>query len=750
MQPTEGRPLLRAKLLIPALPPGTVPRRRLYRRLQEGAATRLTAVVAPAGWGKTTLLASWARDPDQPRPVGWLSIDKDDNEPVRFWTYALSALATVAPEPTRQPLAALAGQGLDPVDVALSALLNSLPALEQQCSLVLDDYHLLTDPRIHESMEFLLAYLPLTLHLILAARADPPLPLARMRTRHELSEVHAADLACTEDEASVLISGTGAQEPRAVAELVARTEGWPAGLHLSRLALREHRDPAAVLSGEQRPIGDYFLQEVLPSLDAQARDLLLRCSVLDQLSGPLCDAILGTTGSATVLDRIELADVFLTAVDSRRRWYRCHQLFREFLRRELDTTSPEEAPALLGRAADWYLQQGRVEEAVRLRISAGDETGAFAVLRSRTRWFLDHGASASMLHLGEQLADRCVADPLLSVWLARSAGLSGQPQETVRRWLEAAEPLITENVPPPSGWRTLRAFTDVTWCGYGAPADSDACLRLARRAVHLEEDPTQWGWVEARLMLAVAQRGVGQLNEAASLLQQAWQAPGRRALPTLLTLQAAGELMLDLLALGEYDQARRIGAEAAVAATNLEERWGPGAAAAVGRLRLAEARLTLAQHGAAAALPGLARAVRLAQDWHARNLTVLALTSQASALWAAGDRSAARTALARARDSAEADPPRPYVTIELEALETRLGRRSMDEARARGEMVEELTERELSVLRALTGPLTAREIGAELYLSINTVKGYTKSLYRKLGVATRADAISRGRELGLI
>jgi LuxR family maltose regulon positive regulatory protein len=620
----------------------------------------------------------------------------------------------------------------------------------QPCALVLDDYHLLTEPRIHESMEFLLAYLPPTLHLILAARADPPLPLARMRTRRELSEVRVADLACTEDEASALLSGTSEQEPRAVAELVARTEGWPAGLHLSRLALREHGDPAAVLSGEQRPIGDYFLQEVLPSLDARARDLLIRCSVLDQLSGPLCDAVLGTTGSATVLDRVEHADVFLTAVDPRRHWYRCHQLFREVLRRELDSTSREEAAALLDRAADWYLQEGRVEEAIRLRITAGDETGAFAVLRGRTRWFLDHGASASMLHLGEQLAGRCAADPLLSAWLARSAGLSGQPRETVRRWLEAAEPYITNHVPPPSGWRTLRAFTDATWCGYGVPDDSAACLRLARRAVRLEDDPAQWGWVDARLMLAVAQRGVGQLNEAASLLQQAWQVPGRRALPALLALQTAGELMLDLLALGEHDQARRIGAEVAVAATTIEEQWGPGAAAAVGRLRLSEARLTLAQHGARAALPGLARAVRLAEDWHARNLTVLALTSQAAALWATGDRSAARTALARARDSAEADPPRPYVTSELEALETRLGRRSMHEARAHGEMIEELTDRELSVLRALAGPLTAREIGAELYLSINTVKGYTKSLYRKLGVATRADAISRGRELGLI
>ena len=748
MQPFDVRPLLAAKLSVPPVRAGTAPRSRLHARLREGAQSRLTTVIAPAGWGKTTLLAAWARDPGESRPVGWLSLDEADDEPVRFWTYLLSALAVVAPELARQALAALAGQGLDPVDVALPVLLNALAGTDQQYALVLDDYHVLTSTRIHEKLEYLLAYLPPALQLVISARADPPLPLARLRARGELTELRLADLRCTPDEAARLLDSSGALGPEVAAELAERTEGWPAGLHLAALALREGSDLPAVAGGEQRPIQDYFTGEVLPALDGPARDLLVRCSVLERLSGPLCDAVLGTSGSAAVLDGLERADLFVAAIDPYRRWYRCHQLFREALRRELDTACPDAAAVLLGRAADWYLAGGRVEEAVRHRIAAGDEAGAFALLDGR--WFLDHGAMASLLHFGEQLAGRCAADPQLSVWLAHAAGLTGDDKAAARWWLDRAEPLITGDAAAPPGWRSLRAFADVIWSAYLTPDDSAASLRYARRAVALEDDPANWGWPWTRLVLAVAQRGTGQLEAAVSVLDDAWRAPGRRQLPTLLALQTAGELMLGLVALGEHHRARRIGAEVAPAAAATERAWGPGAAAAVARLRLAEARITLAEQGAAAALPGLRRAVRLAEDWGGPNITVLALTSQAAALWAVGDRAAARTALAQARDSADTDPPRPYASAELAALETRIGRRAVTEARARGRLAEDLTDRELAILRALGGPLTAREIGAELHLSINTVKGYTKSLYRKLGAATRADAVARGRGLGLI
>lgn len=743
--------LLAAKLHVPPMRAGTVTRSRLHERLRAASGCRLTTVVAPAGWGKTTLLSAWARDPGERRPVGWLSLDDADDEPVRFWTYALSALAAVAPELTREPLAALAGQGLDPVDVAVPALLNALYDVDDEYVLVLDDYHVLTEPRIHESVEFLLAYLPASLHLVVASRVDPPLPLARMRGRGELTEIRLDDLRCTPREGAALAASSGVTVPKAAADLVERTEGWPAGLHLAALAMRDvarQADSAAAIRGEQRPIMDYFTDEVLPGLDDAARDLLVRCSVLERLSGPLCDVVLETTGSAAVLARLERADLFVAAVDPERHWYRCHQLLRDALRHELDARSPDAAARLLVRAADWYLGNGQLEDAARHRIAAGDDDGAWALLDGR--WFLDHGAMAGLLHLGERLADRCATDPQLAVWLAHAASVSGRSRDIIRGWLEAAEPLITDHAAAPAGWRTLRAFADVIWSSYAVSDDPEMSLSFARRAVGLEGEPTRWGAVHARAMLAVAQRGAGQLEEAVALLDDAWQAPGRRATPTLLGLQIAGELMLGLVTMGEYARARRIGAEVAAASAAVEQAWGPGAAAALARIRLAEARLTVAEQGPAAALPALRRAVEFAEGWGRPNIIVLALTSQADALWATGDRSGARTVLARARESAGTDPPRPYAVGQLAELEARIGRRAAVDARSSGGLVEDLTDRELAVLRALNGPLTAREIGVELHLSINTVKGYAKSLYRKLGVVTRADAVSRGRRLGLI
>ena len=732
---------------VPPTRSGALLRARLHATLRENTGARLTTVVAPAGWGKTTLLAAWARDPAESRQVVWVSLDEADNEPVRFWTYALTALAAVAPACTRQALAALEGQGLDPVSVAVPALLNALVDLPDRYVLVLDDYHVISDARIHDSVELLLGYLPAALQLVLAARAEPPLPLARLRARGQLTELHLADLRCTPGEGAALLASSGMTDAQLANELVTRTEGWPAGLHLAALVLRDSERPTSAVRGDTRPILEFFTAEVMPALDTPARELLVGCSVLEHLCGPLCDAVLGTVGSAGVLDALDRAEVFVTALDPARHWYRCHQLFRDVLRRQLDHSDPDAAPVLLGAAADWYLAGGQIDDAVRARLAAGDHAGAWALLDGR--WFLDHGAMAELLHLGEQLADRCATHPQLCLWLAHAAALCGQGAG-VRRWLEAAEPLITGDAAPPPGWHSLRAFADVIWAAYGATADTPASLNYARRAVALENDPTGWGWAHARMILGAAERGAGALEAAVPILEDAWHTPGRRQMPTLLTLQYAGELMLQLVELGEHNRARRVDAEIADTALATERAWGPGAAAALARIRLAEARITLAEHGPHAALPALAQAVALAEAWDAPNIVVLALTSHATALWNAGHHAQARATLTKAREHVETHPPRPYAEHQLAELETHLGRRATAEARTRGALVEELTDRELAVLRALRGPLSAREIGAELHLSINTIKTHTKSIYRKLGVATRTEAVTRAHQLDLI
>jgi LuxR family maltose regulon positive regulatory protein len=395
----------------------TVTRARLRERLQGASSAPLTTVVAPAGWGKTTLLAAWARDPEWEGRVGWLSLDEADDEPVRFWTYALSALDSVAPHLTRESLAALTAPGMEPVGVALSALLNALTDAESESyALVLDDFHVLRDPAISHSTEFLLTYLPPVLRLIIASREDPPLPLARMRARGHLDEIRVAELRCTNSEGVELLAGIGGMSqpsPQAGPQLVERTEGWPAGLHLAALTLRESGDPDALLadlSGEGRHILDYFAAEVLPSLGRGQYELLVKCSVLERLSGPLCDAVLGSSDADDVLSQLDRAGLFISSLGGG--WYRCHRLFREVLRRELDKDTTDGASMVLGRAADWFASEGRLEEAIEHRLAAGDYGGARDVLLAADRWFLDRGATAAFLRLGELLAAG-VTDPRL-------------------------------------------------------------------------------------------------------------------------------------------------------------------------------------------------------------------------------------------------------------------------------------------------------------------------------------------------
>lgn len=563
-----------------------------------------------------------------------------------------------------------------------------------------------------------------------------------------MTELRIDDLRCTTDESLALIAGVadvGAPTALVVAD---RTEGWPAGLQLAALTLRGAADPgaaAARIGGGERHLLDYFSAEVLTELDAEQRDLLVRTSVLERLSGPLCDAVLRRSGSSLVLAALARADLFVTPLD--RGWYRCHRLFRDVLRRELGDAEPDSAPDLLNRAADWFLAQGQVEEAVEHRVAAGDESGALSLLRGRARWFLDRGAMGTMLRLSAHLPG-VERDPLLCLHLALAAGLSGRPGRSAQ-WLAAAEPHIGADPDPVPGWRTVRAYADFIWAVYGTTGDVEGALLHARRAVALETDPTMWGHVVALTCLGGELLGAGRIAESADVLQRAWDVPARRTVPPFFVLQAAGLLTLALVQLGEIARAQNVLVDVRATATAAEQDWGDGAAAALAMLRLAEGRLiALSDPGRAIAV--LDSAVRLAENWGQLSVVVGALTSLTTAQWATGDQASARRTLDRAHEASAAEPAQPAVVEQLAALDTRIGRDAVRRARAGRDLVEDLTDRELAILRALRGPLSAREIGAELHLSINTVKGYTKSLYRKLGVVTRDQAVHRGHDLGLI
>jgi len=394
---SEQDVLLATKLHVPGPRPGFVVRPRLAGALGGG----LVLVCAPAGFGKTALLADWLRSGG--RPVAWLSLDAGDNDPVRFWRHVVAALDRARPG-TGERVALLFAPAPSSFEGLVTALINELAAQsgENPIVLVLDDYHLIDARQVHASLAFLLEHLPPGLHLVLASRSDPPLPLARLRARGQLAELRADDLRFTAEEAAALLrESAGAALPgAAVAALVARTEGWAAGLQLAALSLRGRSDIAgfvAAFSGSHRYILDYLTGEVLDGLPEQVREFLLETSVLERLSGGLCDAVTGRDDGQAMLERVEQAGLFLMPMDEVRGWWRYHRLFADLLRARLQQQRPGRVVVLHRAAAAWYEEHGLADDAVGHALAAVDTAWAARLIEQHfdaTLYLRSEGATA--------------------------------------------------------------------------------------------------------------------------------------------------------------------------------------------------------------------------------------------------------------------------------------------------------------------------------------------------------------------
>jgi LuxR family transcriptional regulator, maltose regulon positive regulatory protein len=440
-------PLLATKLFRPPPRPGTVLRHQLFARLSEGLARKLTLIAAPAGSGKTTLVSAWAAAADL--PAAWLSLDPDDGEPVRFLSYVLAALQTVRPDLGSTIVAALQSPQPPPVETLLADLLNALAALPERLILVLDDYHVIDSDQVDRALAFLVAHLPPQLHLVIATREDPPLPLAQLRARDQLTELRVSELRFSHTEADALLSQTEGLSLSAdvVAVLASRTEGWAAGLHLAALSLRGHQDAAGFVhsfSGSQRFVLDYLLEEVLQQQPTLLQQFLLRTSVLDRLCGPLCDAVLAMpvgTGQA-ILEAIERANLFLVPLDDQRCWYRYHHLFGELLQQRLPQEAAMDAGAIATlhlRASGWYEAQGLMLEALHHAAAAADPARV-AALAERAWAHMDSSFQAAAWcrwvgHLSEEVLR---VRPVLCTQYAWALMDTGQT-EASEAWLRHAE-----------------------------------------------------------------------------------------------------------------------------------------------------------------------------------------------------------------------------------------------------------------------------------------------------------------------
>jgi len=439
MTTIRGDPPLATKLHVPRPPLQLVRRPHLVERLQEAVERPLTLIAAPAGFGKTTLLSTWIEHASL--PTAWISLEHDDDDLTRFWSYMFTALARVHPGSGTSALALLQASTLSPlppIETALSVWINELATLPHEIALVLDDYHLITAQPIHRAITYLLDHLPPQLHVIIATRADPPLPLARLRTRGHLTEIRAADLRFTAEETAAFLTRALGLElsDQDIATLEARTEGWIAGLQLAALSMQGRKDIPGFLeafTGSHRYIIDYLVEEVLARQSEPVQTFLLQTAILERLRGSLCEAVMGVMrepgGEASgqaMLEQLEQANLFLVPLDDERRWYRYHQLFAEALRHRLQRKHPTLVPELHQRASAWYEQQGLTRDAVHHALAATDFVQAARLIEQAFNSLLMRGEIATLQRWAAALPDELVRSNIeLSVlqgWLLFVSG----------------------------------------------------------------------------------------------------------------------------------------------------------------------------------------------------------------------------------------------------------------------------------------------------------------------------------------
>jgi LuxR family maltose regulon positive regulatory protein len=727
----QSPPLLLTKLHPPARRDQTVVRERLVDSLRTSAGVKLTVVAAPAGCGKTTLLGTW-RDAERALPVAWLTLDEGDDDPVVLWLHVVEALRRVRPELGEGVSAVRSASHV--VDVVVRRLVNEL-AEQDDIALILDDFHRLSNGPARDSIAWLIEHAPSTLHLVLGTRSEPSLPLGAMRAYGELLELRADELAFTPDEADALLNGRlGLELARAdVDRLVERIEGWPAGIYLAGLSLGGVSDRHAFVSsfgGSSRHVVDFLVDEVLEAHDPETQSLMLRSSILDRLCGQLCDAVLESDGSAGLLSQLARTNLFLLPIDDASEWFRFHHLFGQLLRVELQHREPDLTQTLHRRAYAWHRSHGLFDEAIR----HAQQAGAYAEARDVIAevWFrtASTGRHTTVLAwLDGFPRELSRTDPSLLLMRAWMSSLAGDREVAAAAidGLEASR--WPDDRPVPDGSGSLEASLATLRAGF--PWGDVASARAnALRAIELvpPDSPMR---PAATWALAIASYHGGDLDAADDWFDVAAQAASREE-RWLVAASALAYRSLIAGERGERDDQRWFAEEAAQVASErfLED--------ILGEVHVAAGVALAAQGDLEAALPALARGVAVLRQGQPLDLA-LALIHQARVLQAAGRREEASAALDEAAATIDSCADAGTLPRRLDVSERVTPRREAG-----------LSGRELVVLRMLKGPLSERDIGRELYLSHNTIHSHTKSIYRKLGVSSRGQAVRRAAALGLI
>ena len=712
-----------------------------------GVTARLLLIDAPAGFGKTTLVAQWRSSPSESRSFAWVSLDPGDNDPGRLWRHVVCAVQRACPKfGADEVLSTLRMQTPDFAGRLLPLLVTELAALPEPVVLVLDDYYVIKDHGCHDQLAFLVKYLPPAVQLVLITRTDPPLRLARLRASGEVAEVRTRELRLGPAPAAELIAAVAGVELSSadLTDLLDRTEGWPAGLYLAALSLRGHPSPSAFISeftGNSRFVVDFLAEEVLSRQPAEIRHFLARSSILSRFCAPLCDAVVGSDHAAATIDMLERENLFVVPLDDTRQWFRYHHLFAQVLRSELARTEPDLVPVLHERASAWHRRRGLTDEAISHLHAAGDLAGVIDLISRRWYAYVDSGRVATVRGWLNLLGTSTVsADPVAAHCGAWVAAMSGD-RESLRRWLRIVDGSRHDG-PLPDGVRSLASSSALLNGTFGL--DGIGPMRdAAAKAVALETDPASPWCALARSSYAAALYWSGDLAAAAEQALAATAGAG-----SIAAIRLVGLTVLSLVAVeqGNLDDAERY----ARAARQIVDGADSGlagvpqtalACTAAGAVSARRGRLTEARDEFERALRDRRRRSGIT-PWP----TVEVMLRLAPVLLETGDRPGAVALLAETRRLLASSPDGADAQLaRLKRVERRLG-----SGRRTATPAEPLTEREVEVLRLLRGSLSLREVGGQLFLSQNTIKTHTRTIYRKLGASTRRDAVARGRDSGIL
>ena len=725
--------LAATKLHPPEPPQRLVQRSRLADALDAAVErnVRLILLSAPAGSGKTTLLASWLAS--RPGAVGWLQVEERDSDPARFWSYLARAIGTAHPRGEAELSPVVIGSNGDDL-VVVSALVNLLVEVAAPLVVVINDYHLIESPSLHQGVERLIELCPHHVTIVISTRIDPPFRLGRLRVRDHVAEVRAADLRFSCDEAPLLLGAKGRQlRPELVDQLCERTEGWAAALVLAGLSLQRTSDVDAFVTafrGDDQLVVDYLRDELLTAVGEEQRRRLLETSVLDRLTGGLVDAVTGSSDGAGWLRDTAGRNQLLTALDRTDTWFRYHHLFRDLLRADAEEVLGERIPELHARAAGWFETQGDDGQAVVHCLAAGDLDGAARLLRVHGTRLLRDGQIDTLRGFLDQLGELARTRTWCALLYAWCEYMDGH-YALADTWLD-----VLRNIAPDDFDHTVATSLHINISL--ARGDVATALASARDVDTTGQLPSH----SCDLSTATGQAYVwaGDAGAARRVLHSAARRAVAESFPT------SHVRALVYLAIVEFDQGTTAAAySAACAAIDVAQSYGLGVYHGVGTAYAIRARTS---DDPATAHADAVHAVTLARRASTELALGHVLTVCADTLLDLGD-AAGQSLLAEARAIIARCPDPGVVARHLARTESRHHMSEPADGRSDG-LVEQLTERELAVLRYLPSAMSQRDIATELYVSLNTVKTHCRGIYRKLQARDRKEAVQAARDLHLL